>query len=163
MSHVLYIYTTIVLHIAPGRHCRRSDDLWSHLRHARGIRATRISTPCALSAFETRRMSGEKSQTIVRTPSTLTVRGGGVKAQASNRSSTPPSPPGRPRRTTPGRRLCCRPNNSSKPPETHGKHGVGFRSDLQGSGAGRLERRQDLHRASLLRRTVLRHLHLDDR
>lgn len=55
-----------------------------------------------------------KSHTIVKAPLTLAVRG--LKRR---RRIDPPSPSGaaRPRRATPGRRLCCRPNNSSKPPE----------------------------------------------
>ncbi|XP_029169152.1 ras-related protein Rab-8A [Nylanderia fulva] len=59
-------------------------------------------------------MSSEKSHTIVRTPLTLVARG--LKRK---RRIDPPSPSGaaRSRRATPGRRLCCRPNNSSKPPE----------------------------------------------
>lgn len=55
-----------------------------------------------------------KSHTIVKAPLTLAVRG--LKRR---RRIDPPSPSraARPRRATPGRRLCCRPNNSSKPPE----------------------------------------------
>lgn len=77
------------------------------------------------------------------------------KAQASNRSSTPKVSKEQP------------PADDSLVNSTtvqfESKHGAWFRSHLQGSGARWLERWKNLHRASLLWRTLLRYLYINDR
>lgn len=94
---------------------------------------------------------------IVRTP--LTPRARGLKRKPR---IDPPPPSGAFAKNNPRPTTLLSTQQQSETTR-HGKHGVGFCSHVQGSGAGRLKRRQDLHRASLLRRTVLRHLHLNDR
>lgn len=120
----------------------------------------RVRCICGCVTFLKSRMSYEKLHDC---EGTFNTRCEGAKAQASNRSSIPlgssASAKSNPRPTT----LLSTQQQFKTTREHRGKHGVGFCSHVQGPSVGRLECRQDMHRASLLRRTVLRHLHLDNR
>jgi len=77
------------------------------------ILCLRVRCICGCVTFLKSRMSYEKLHDC---EGTFNTRCEGAKAQASNRSSIPLGSSAS-AKSNPGRRLCCRPNNSSKPPE----------------------------------------------